>query len=52
MYIPQPVKVNLDEGIVETDGGLRKMTVVFMELLDVEIEVSADKDALDEVRQA
>ena len=50
MYIPQPVKVNLREGIVETAGGIRKMTVVFMELLDVEIAVSEDKDTLHEVR--
>ena len=50
MYIPQPVKVNLREGVVETAGGIRKMTVVFMELLDVEIAVSDDKDTLHEVR--
>lgn len=52
MYIPRPVKVNLKEGIVETAGGLRKMTVVFMELLDVEVMVSEDKDVLHEVRRA
>lgn len=49
MYIPQPVKVNLREGVVETAGGIRKMTVVFMELLDVDIAVSDDKDTLHEV---
>lgn len=49
MYVPQPVKINLKEGVVETVGGLRKMTVVFMELLDLEILVSDDKDALAEV---
>lgn len=50
MYIPQPVKVKLNEGIVETEGGIRKMTVVFMELLDLEVEVSEDKATLDQVR--
>lgn len=49
MYIPQPVTVNLREGVVETAGGIRKMTVVFMELLDVDIAVSDDKDTLHEV---
>lgn len=49
MYIPQPVKVNLQEGMIEKHGGLRKMTVVFMELLDLTIAVSDDKDALYEV---
>lgn len=49
MYIPQPVKAKLNEGIVESGGGLRKMTVVFMELLDVDIEVTEDSDALDQV---
>lgn len=49
MYIPQPVKVNLREGVVETAGGIRKMTVVFMELLDVDIAVSDNKDTLHEV---
>lgn len=50
MYIPQPVKVKLNEGIVETGGGIRKMTVVFMELLDLEVEVSENKATLDQVR--
>lgn len=50
MYIPQPVKAKLNEGIVETGGGLRKMTVVFIELLDVDIDVSEDKDTLDQVK--
>lgn len=49
MYIPQPVKINLKEGIIEKTGGLRKMTVVFMELLDVEVCVSEDKNTLDQV---
>lgn len=49
MYIPQPVKLNLKDGIIETVGGLRKMTVVFMELLDIDVTVSNDKYALDEV---
>lgn len=49
MYIPQPVKINLKDGVVETAGGIRKITVVFMELLDVEIAVSDDKDTLDQV---
>lgn len=49
MYIPQPVKIKLDDGVVETAGGIRKITVVFMELLDVEIAVSDDKDSLDQV---
>eukprot|EP00903_Cladosiphon_okamuranus_P014404 g13372.t1 len=48
MYIPQPVKINLKDGVVETAGGIRKITVVFMELLDVEIAVSDDKDTLDQ----
>lgn len=49
MYIPQPVKIKLKDGVVETAGGIRKITVVFMELLDVEIPVSDDKDTLDQV---
>lgn len=49
MYIPQPVKINLKDGVVETAGGIRKITVVFMELLDLEIAVSDDKDTLDQV---
>ena len=49
MYIPQPVKIKLKDGVVETAGGIRKITVVFMELLDVEIAVSDDKNALDHV---
>lgn len=48
MYIPQPVKIKLKDGVVETAGGIRKITVVFMELLDVEIPVSDDKDTLDQ----
>lgn len=48
MYIPQPVKIKLKDGVVETAGGIRKITVVFMELLDVEIAVSDDKDTLDQ----
>ncbi|CAM9600232.1 unnamed protein product [Ectocarpus sp. 6 AP-2014] len=51
MYIPQPVKVNLKDGVVETAGGIRKITVVFMELLDLEIAVSDDKDTLDQVNR-
>ncbi|CAM9767658.1 unnamed protein product, partial [Ectocarpus fasciculatus] len=51
MYIPQPVKINLKDGVVETAGGIRKITVVFMELLDVEIAVSDDKDTLDQVNR-
>lgn len=50
MYIPQPVKINLKDGVVETAGGIRKITVVFMELLDLEIAVSDDKDTLSQVR--
>eukprot|EP00752_Nemacystus_decipiens_P009643 g8614.t1 len=46
MYIPQPVKIKLKDGVVETAGGIRKITVVFMELLDVDIAVSDDKDTL------
>lgn len=49
MYIPQPVKIKLKDGVVETAGGIRKITVVFMELLDVEIAVSDDKDTLEQV---
>ncbi|CAM9438002.1 unnamed protein product, partial [Scytosiphon promiscuus] len=51
MYIPQPVKINLKDGVIETAGGIRKITVLFMELLDLEIAVSDEEDTLNQVNR-